>query len=246
MENKSVWCALQHLPCSPHSSSELPAEQIPRCWVLAEPRAAHRAPSAVSLALKEEILFQTVPVPLSDTLCSLSLSGLGLVFPLNTYFSHVLCNWEEQLSHLCTRSIRQRGHFWISSRQRGHSWSLSNFGLLQSCFVWWFSLLFFFLEVFYTSYSSEVWSQRSCSRVEQWAGCTLWYRKAVSEGHRKIRYTSAFVPGASRMRWRIPKHLYPACRLCLFGLIASNWLSGAGPFPRAVTEVDNAFREKAK
>lgn len=62
----------------------------------------------------------------------------------------------------------------------------------------------------------------------------------------KMGYTSGFVPSASRTRCRIPKHLYPARRLCLCALIASNWLSGARPFPRAGTEVDNAFIKKAK
>lgn len=149
-----------------------------------------------------------------SSLCSLSLSGLGLVYPFNTYLSHVVCNWEEQLSDLCNRYIRRKGHFSIYIRQRGHSWSLSNFGLLQSCFVWFFffSWKCFTLPTAVRSGPSGVREgcgsgQRggSCYRVEQWVGCTLWYRKPVPEGRRKIEHTSGFVPSASRMMWRIPK-----------------------------------------
>lgn len=65
------------------------------------------------LSLEQGILFQAVPGPCSapelsaHCLCHL----WGLFFPSNTYFSHVVCNWEEQLSDVCARFIRQRGHF---------------------------------------------------------------------------------------------------------------------------------------
>lgn len=155
------------------------------------------------------------PPQTRSSLCSLSLSGLGLVYPFNTYFSHVVCNWEEQLSDLCNRYIRQKGHFsiYISGRED----ILEVFLILGYCRVVLFDFFFFSWKCFTlpTAVRSGPSGVReacgsgqrcgSCYRAEQWVGCTLWYRKPVSEGRRKIGHTSGFVPSASRMMWRIPK-----------------------------------------
>lgn len=117
--SRAVGSAREHLPfllLSPQPERDPRRTNSSLLQSSAELWEASRAECADSLALEQQILLQTVPVPLSDAEISL----LTVSFPFNTYFLPCGLRWEEQLSDLCTRYIRQKGHFWISIRQGGH------------------------------------------------------------------------------------------------------------------------------
>lgn len=118
--NKS-WCSelwdlhrsISHFSSSPHS----PGEQIPHCS--SSLQSSGKFPKLnlqfflCSGAADSVTACALFPCQTQSSLCSLCLVSFGaflllFFFSFYTYLSHVVCNWEMQLSDLCTRYIKAK------------------------------------------------------------------------------------------------------------------------------------------